>query len=151
MTEPQSKVRAVVRTGAVACLAAAAGLAAGLALARTAYPPLEVLVSESKTVIGQPIAYPPGAARITAAIVTMEPGQQTGWHRHDAPLFARVLSGEITVDYGTGGTRTYRSGDAFLEAFGSDHNGTNTGSEPVRILAVFAGAEGTENTVAGSR
>ena len=126
---------------------AALVLAATPALARDTYPPLDVLLSSGKTVIGQPIEYPEGPAKITAAIVTMQPGQSTGWHRHDAPLIAYILEGQITVDYGPDGTRTYREGDSLIEAFETRHNGTNTGDGIVRILAVFAGAEGTQNTV----
>ena len=44
----------------LACLAGAAGLAAGVALGRTSYPPLDALLSGGETVIGQEIAYPRG-------------------------------------------------------------------------------------------
>ena len=118
------------------------------AYARDTYPPIEILVSSNESVIGEAIAYPQGPARITAAIVTMQPGQKTGWHRHDVPLFAYILEGEITVDYGEAGQRTYQTGDSFIEAFRSNHNGENTGSGIARILAVFAGADEVENTVA---
>lgn len=84
---------------------------------------------------------------MTASIVTMEPGQSTGWHRHDAAQFAYLLRGELTVDYGPDGTRFYRAGDALVEALGTAHNGTNTGDKPVRILAVSIGAEGVANTL----
>lgn len=117
------------------------------AMARDTYPPLDVLLSTSTTTIGQPFEYPVGTAKITAAIVTMQPGQATGWHEHDAPLFAYMLEGEITVDYGPDGKKTYKTGDSFVEAFKSDHNGQNTGTGIARILAVFAGADGTVNTV----
>jgi quercetin dioxygenase-like cupin family protein len=53
-----------------------------------------------------------------------------------------MLDGEISVDYGPDGTRVYRAGDAFLEAFQSEHDGTNTGTEPARILMVVMGADG---------
>lgn len=125
-------------------------LAAGLAFpvgAKDTYPPLDVLLSSTETVIGQPFAYPDGQAKITAAIVTMAPGQSTGWHRHEAPLFGYVLEGELTVDYGDDGTRTFKSGDSLIEAYETLHNGTNTGTGPMRILAVFAGAVGAQNTV----
>ncbi len=118
------------------------------AFARDTYPPLEILISSKESVIGEAIAYPEGPARITAAIVTMQPGQKTGWHRHDVPLFAYILEGEITVDYGEAGTRTYQTGESFIEAFQSSHNGENTGAGIARILAVFAGADGADNTVA---
>lgn len=117
-------------------------------VAQDRYPPLDILLHTDKTVIGQPFTYPEGDADILAAIVTMQPGQSTGWHKHDAPLFAYMLEGELTVDYGPDGMRTYQAGDAFVEAFGTDHNGTNTGDGIVRILAVFAGAKGTANTTA---
>ena len=131
----------------LACLAGAAGLAAGVALGRTSYPPLDVLLSGGETVIGQEIAYPEGAPVVTAAIVTMAPGQETGWHVHEAPLMAWMLEGELTVDYGPEGQRTYREGDALLEAFRTPHNGRNGGEGNVRLLAVFMGAEGVPNTV----
>jgi len=111
------------------------------------YPPLDVLLSSTETVIGQPIAYPEGQAKITAAIVTMVPGQKTGWHKHNVPLFAYMLEGELTVDYGENGMKTYREGDSLIEAFQTSHNGENTGAGNARILAVFAGAEGVANTV----
>ncbi|MGI9400412.1 MAG: cupin domain-containing protein [Rhizobiaceae bacterium] len=125
----------------------AIGLAGGFALAKSTYPPVEILVSTHKTVNGENITYPDGTPKITAAIVTMQAGQSTGWHRHDAPLFAWIMEGEITVDYGDTGKRTYRKGEAFIEALNSDHNGTNTGDGFARILAVFAGADNASNTV----
>ena len=122
-------------------------LLAGSGLAKNSYPPVEVLLQTETTVIGQPIVYPKGAAQITVAIVTMQSGQQTGWHLHEAPLTAHILEGELTVDYGADGTRVYREGDTLVEALGSRHAGTNTGAGLARIFVVFAGAVGTPNTV----
>ncbi len=136
------------RTLVVAALAGACGLAIGFVGATAAYPPVDVLLKSGKTIIGQQIEYPAGTPEVTAAIVTMQPGEATGWHRHDAPLFAYMLSGELTVDYGADGKRVYHAGDAFLEAFKTEHNGTNTGADTAQVLAVFMGAEGVENTVA---
>ncbi len=122
-------------------------LAAAPAFARDTYPPVEVLLQTETSVIGEPLDYPAGTPEITMAIVTMQPGQDTGLHRHDAPLAAYVLEGEITVDYGPAGTRVYKTGDAFVEAFRSPHSGVNTGGGIARILAVFAGADSVSNTV----
>lgn len=124
-----------------------AGGLASMALAQTKYPPLEVLLSSSQSVLGQELAYPPGKATITAAIVTMQPGEKTGWHRHEAPLFAMVLEGELSLDYGKGITRRFVKDDTFMEAFQTSHEGTNTGNIPVRILAVFAGSDSVKNTI----
>ena len=126
-------------------LATCAALA-GAGQAET-YPPVEVLLLTETTILGQPIVYPEGPAQITVAVVTMEPGQVTGWHKHEAPLAAHMLAGELTVDYGPDGTRVYREGDTLVEALGSRHSGTNTGDSIARILVVFAGAVGTPNTV----
>ena len=123
------------------------GLASCIAPDRDATPTAAVLLSSGETTIGQEISYPTGTATITASIVTLPPGAETGWHRHDVPLFAYVLEGEITVDYGSDGRQTYTAGDAFLEAYRTDHNGVNTGPTTAKVLAVFAGAEGVRNTV----
>lgn len=117
------------------------------AFGKDAYPPLDVLLSTSTSVIGQPLEYPDGTPKITSAIVTMMPGQATGWHHHDVPLFAYILEGELTVDYGPDGKKTYKTGDSFIEAFKTEHNGVNTGTTPARILAVFAGSDDAQNTI----
>jgi quercetin dioxygenase-like cupin family protein len=106
------------------------------------------LLSTSQTIISQPIAYPTRTpAKVVSAIVTMLPGEETGWHQHDVPMFGYILEGEVTVDYGAKGTRVYRQGEAVMEAIDWPHNGRNTGNVPARILAVFMGAEGVPNTV----
>ena len=115
--------------------------------AQDSYPPVDVLLQSETTIIGQEIVYPEGPAQITVAIVTMEQGQVTGWHRHEVPLAAHMLEGELTVDYGEAGTRVYKEGATLIEALGSRHNGENTGDGIARILVVFAGAVGTPNTV----
>ena len=50
--------RVWLRTLLVAGLAGAVGLGGGVALGRTSYPPLDVLLKGSETVLGQAIAYP---------------------------------------------------------------------------------------------
>ncbi len=131
------------------CLLAAALVALPLA-ARAEEPTqyqnlLTPLLSSSTTIIGQPIAYPEGTAKVTAAIVTIPPGGSTGWHLHEVPLFAYILEGEISLDYGDKGIETKKAGDSMLEAMNWAHNGTNTGDVPLRILAVYMGADGIPN------
>jgi quercetin dioxygenase-like cupin family protein len=123
------------------------------ALAEDATPPayqnlLTPLLQSGTDVLGDPLAYPAGAPDVTAAIVTVPPGGQTGLHRHEVPLFAYILEGELTVDYGEKGKRTYRAGEAVLEAQNWPHNGTNTGSVPMKLLAVYMGGGDRKNTVA---
>ena len=101
------------------------------------------LLSTDTTIVGETLHYPTnGPAHVTAAIVTLAPGAKTVLHRHGVPLFAYILEGEITVDYGDRGKRTYRAGDALMEAMDVAHFGADAGPQPVRILTVFIGAEG---------
>ena len=127
-----------------ACLLLFAGLAT--ADESTSYKKLLAPLLESgETIIGQPIAYPTGTPKITAAVVFLAPGKETGWHTHAVPLFAYVLQGELSVDYGDKGIKVYKAGDALLEAMNWPHNGINKGTVPALILAVYMGAEGKTN------
>jgi quercetin dioxygenase-like cupin family protein len=115
------------------------------------HPELRTVLSTGTTVTGEPIQYPSGApAQITAVEITLQPGQQTGWHTHPVPLLGYVLEGELTVDYGPKGERIYRKGEALAEAMNEAHNGRNAGQDPVKILAVFMGVEGTPGSVPAS-
>ena len=111
--------------------------------------PLVPLFSTGKTIVGEAIRYPTaGPANVTAAIVTVAVGAKTIMHEHGVPLFAYILDGELTVDYGSHGKRVYRQGEAFMEAMAVPHFGSNTGTQPVRILAVYMGAQGAQDTIA---
>ncbi|MEF8710151.1 MAG: cupin domain-containing protein [Candidatus Accumulibacter propinquus] len=110
-----------------------------------AYPAKELLTTNT-TVLGEVIRYPStGAAFVKASVVTIEPGAETLFHRHPAPMFAYILEGEVTVDYGASGQRVYRKGDALMEAMHVPHRGMNLGTATVSILTVHMGAEGTAN------
>jgi quercetin dioxygenase-like cupin family protein len=109
--------------------------------------PVTPLLQTGTTVVGETIAYPTGVpAQVTASVVTLAPGQETGWHTHGMPVVGYVIEGELEVDYGEKGIRVYRAGEAVMEAIGVAHNGRNTGSVPMRILAVFIGAEGLKTS-----
>jgi quercetin dioxygenase-like cupin family protein len=106
-----------------------------------------LLTRVTQTILEQPIAYPDSKPEISAAIITLNEGSQTGWHRHDAPMFAYVLTGSVTVTYDGNIVKTYSAGEALMEAVGTRHNGMSTGPGPVQILVVNFGAEGVANTV----
>ncbi len=121
---------------------------ANRAVAEDNGPAAVPLLSTGTTVLGEPLHYPAsGPAHVTAAILTLKPGAKTVLHRHGVPLFAYILEGEITVDYGERGKRTYRQGDALMEAMDVPHYGLDTGAQPVRILAVYMGAEGASDVI----
>ncbi len=140
------------RVFAVAIVAAfALSSALDPALADSAKPPPSYpavpLLSTGKTIVGETIHYPKGDAHITAAIVTLAPGGRTILHKHPVPLYAYIIDGELTVDYGTHGKRTYKQGASFMEAMDVAHFGENTGDKPVRILAVYMGADGVKDVL----
>lgn len=136
-----------LRLGIVAVALFAAGAASTRALdATTRVIPL---LSTGKTVMDEPIVYPTGApAKITAAIVEMQPGAETGWHTHGVPLTGLILDGELTVDYGAKGTRTYKKGQSVAEAISIPHNGRNTGTGVMKLFVVYIGAEGVATSIA---
>jgi len=74
-----------------------AGLCAGIAIvggflaSAQERPGAAPLLSTDKTIVGGPIAYPAGNAKVTANVIVLAPGQETGWHIHDVPLFGYLL------------------------------------------------------------
>jgi quercetin dioxygenase-like cupin family protein len=130
-----------------AVLLSAVTLVTPLAAEDQGYP-ANSLLSTGTSILGEPLQYPVGSpAHVTASIVILAPGARTVTHRHGVPLFAYILQGELTVDYGARGTRVYRQGQTFMEAMAVEHHGMNNGTEPVRILAVYIGAEGAKNVI----
>ena len=123
-------------------------LAACTATASAQNYPAQSILMTSQSVLGEDIVYPAdGRAIVSAIIVTLAPGEQTAVHTHGAPFFAYILEGEITVDYGDKGKRTYRAGEALMEAMSVAHAGMNTGAAPVRLLAVSMSSEGSSSVL----
>jgi D-alanyl-D-alanine dipeptidase len=114
---------------------------------RATAPSADVLLQARRTTTGEPLAWPGGTAEVTAQIVTIAPGQTTGWHRHGVPTFGYILAGELEVEYDGIGRRVLKEGDNLMEAMKTAHNAVNLGTEPVRILAVFMGAAGKPTTM----
>ena len=121
--------------------------AAALPALADGYPAIK-LFSGSTTVTGEEIAYPTaGKAHVNAMIVTLAPGEKTMLHQHGVPVFIHILEGEVTVDYGDKGKKTFKQGESFLEAMEVTHAGMNSGTIPVKILAVYMGAEGALDVI----
>jgi quercetin dioxygenase-like cupin family protein len=135
----------------IALSAGGLALAAALATAASALEPtthVTPLLSTGKTVMDEPIVYPTGSpAKVTTSIVSMAPGAETGWHKHGVPLVGLVLAGELTVDYGPKGKRTYKQGESVAEAMNVPHNGRNTGKDTMRLFVVYMGAEGLQSSI----
>jgi quercetin dioxygenase-like cupin family protein len=109
--------------------------------------PAVPLLSTGTTILGEKIRYPSGTAHVNASIITLPPGARTVVHKHGVPMFAYILEGEITVDYGKHGKRTYRQGDSLMEAMHVAHFGENTGTQPMRLIAVYMGANKAKDVI----
>ena len=120
-------------------------LATGAQAQESNYYPVQELLVTGKTTVGEAIQYPSGAPKITVAVVTVAPGSPAAFHRHPVPLVAYILEGELTVDYGEKGVKTFRQGDAVVEAMSLPHRGMNLGGGVVKLLAVYIGADGSAN------
>jgi quercetin dioxygenase-like cupin family protein len=104
---------------------------------------IKTVLKTTRDGAGQPIVYPTQAnAEITGLMVELAPGKNTGWHLHDHPCVAYILSGEIQVENEHGVTRSYPAGECFAELVNVRHCGFNRGTEPVRLLFLCIGTEG---------
>ena len=140
---PEVSVRAVL-IGFCLVAASLVNTALGAEAEVTGHYPAITLFNGAVDVLGRPLSYPECAPNIQAVKITMAPGQVGEKHQHVTPLFAYVLSGEISVTYDNGAgpdgesiTRNYRGGDALMEAMEISHYGFNASDEPVTLLAVY--------------
>lgn len=106
------------------------------------------LLVSSSTSNGQAIRYlKTSRPEVTALEVTFPPGGSTGWHKHPVPVYAYVLDGTLTVQLENGKSLTFSKGDAIFEVMNTFHNGTNLGTEPVRLVVFYTGAVGLPNVI----
>jgi len=100
------------------------------------------------TADGQPVRYlRADRPEVTALIVEIPPGGETGWHLHPVPVYAYIIKGTLDVEMGNGDVRTYHEGDAIIEMVNTPHNGKNRGSAPVKLVAFYTGEQGKPNTI----
>ena len=71
--------------------------------------------------------------------VTYPPGAKSAPHRHDAFVFAYVLSGRVRSRVGDGPVREYAAGQSWTEAPNALHAVSENASaiEPATFLVVF--------------
>lgn len=104
---------------------------------------IEQVLKTDTTSIGQKIVYPQVQdAEVTIAKITFPPGSSTGWHKHDIPVFAYVVEGELTVELKDGKIIQFAAGSSFAEVFDTWHNGVNNGKENMVLIAFYMGEKG---------
>ena len=65
-------------------------------------------------------------------------------------MVAYILEGELSVYYEGIGVKTFSQGSSFVETRNVNHYGENAKRSPVRILVVYAGADGSNVLPASS-
>jgi quercetin dioxygenase-like cupin family protein len=78
------------------------------------------------------------------AVVSVEipAGGREGRHTHPGALAGYVLEGTLTLDSEGKPTTTYKPGDAFYVEGGKVHEGINTGTSAVKVVATFVVEKG---------
>jgi quercetin dioxygenase-like cupin family protein len=109
---------------------------------------IQPLLRTTTDAAGQPLLYPQtDQPQITAVMVEIPPGAQTGWHKHPYPCMAYVLSGSLSVEMEDGKIHEITAGQALAESVNVLHNGKNTGTEPVKLVMFVMGAKDKPFTV----
>jgi len=117
------------------------------ALDQSAAVKVSKLMQTSSSWNGTALAYPGGQAEVTALLVEIAPGGETGWHQHPVPSFGYILEGELDVSLKDGSVKHLVAGQALAEVVNTLHNGRNVGKGPLKLVVFYAGATGSTLTV----
>ncbi|MET8446221.1 cupin domain-containing protein [Streptomyces sp. NPDC005209] len=124
-------MRNALRIALTGVVAAATMLACGTARATPAGPGVTARVISQKTV---------GGTDYVLREITIPPGQATGWHYHDGPLYGFVKQGTLShFDSACAQDGLYRAGDALREPAGPGnvHIGRNLGDTPLVLDVLY--------------
>lgn len=147
------RLRLLCRT--IGVLLAVIALLAAVPASGAEYGKKVIVRDIAKTTVtddGKPIRYPcTGTPEVTARIVELPAGAQTGWHYHPIPVYAYVMRGTLEVERPNGKVIVYHQGDAIVEAVDSPHNARTMGREPVELVVFYTGVKGTAMTVTSPR
>ncbi len=109
---------------------------------------VELLDAETNA-IGQIIEYPDfDKAKVTLRKVLFPPGTDTGWHKHDVPVFGYIISGTLTVEVEERESVEYTSGESFAESIGIYHRGINKTEDDVEVIAIYLGGDEQQLSIA---
>ncbi len=117
------------------------------ALDQSASVKVSKLMQSSTSWNGAALAYPAGQAEVTALLIEIAPGGETGWHLHPVASFGYILEGELDVSLKDGSVKHLVAGQALAEVVNTLHNGRNVGKGPLKLVVFYAGATGSTLTV----
>ena len=109
---------------------------------------IQTLLQVTTNSLGQPSEYPRDSSpEVTALLIEMAPGEDTGWHQHPVPLLGYLLAGELTVYQVTGEKRVVRTGEVSLESVHVIHRGVNEGAVPCKMIVFVVGLKDAPFTI----
>jgi quercetin dioxygenase-like cupin family protein len=95
------------------------------------------VLETNQTSMGQPIVLPRGDVHVVVTTFDIPAGAKLPPHKHPWPRYAYVLSGQLTVETADHKRKfAFKAGDFIVEMTNLWHFGSNTGSEPVRLLVI---------------
>jgi quercetin dioxygenase-like cupin family protein len=104
---------------------------------------IEKMMESGQNSMGQKIVYPDFKdAKVSMMKITFPPGETTGWHKHDIPVFSYVMQGTLTVEMEDHKIMEFKEGTCFAESFNLYHKGTNLGTSDVVVFVVYLGGDG---------
>lgn len=136
-------VRAVALMSAVttaAVFSPLGGLAAGAASGQATDPPAPIITPLAAALVPGPIDIDRKASNVVTAHLEFSPGATSGWHSHPGPVFALVVSGEVTFRHAVNGrcvSDVVGPGHGYLETRGTILKATNRGGTPAIVYATL--------------
>ncbi|MFG2125208.1 cupin domain-containing protein [Streptomyces sp. NPDC048710] len=124
-------MRTALRLAVTGVLTAATVLTCGTAGATPPGPGVTARIISQTTV---------GDTDYTLREITVPPGQSTGWHYHDGPLYGFVKQGTLShFDSTCASDGVYRKGSTIQEPSGPDHVhiGRNLGDIPLVLYVLY--------------
>ncbi|MFJ8137555.1 cupin domain-containing protein [Streptomyces sp. NPDC096013] len=124
-------MRTAFRTAVTGSVAVTALLLGGTAQATPAGPGVTAKLISQTTI---------GDTDYTLREITIPPGQATGWHYHDGPLYGIVKQGTLShFDSSCASDGVYRKGSSIQEPAGSGnvHIGRNLGNTPLVLDVLY--------------
>ena len=107
----------------------------------------EDVVHATTTIADQEIELPQGPVEVSATVLTIQPGTSLPVHRHPFQRYGYVLAGTLSVtNQETGKTRSFKAGEFIIESLQKWHSGTNSGTEPLKLLVIDQAPSGAQIT-----
>jgi quercetin dioxygenase-like cupin family protein len=104
---------------------------------------IEKMMESDVNSIGQKIVYPQVKdAKVTIMKITFPPGEGTGWHKHDIPVFSYIMKGTLTVETEDHKITEFKESSCFAESYNIYHQGTNKGETDLVVFVVYLGGDG---------